>query len=96
MSRQLYIYVDWDHSLHNRSAKYHEGTSALKLKGDQKEGKDTVMSLESLGDLTQHYTNLGNLGCVIVKGVQGYCSFINGIYRRVEDLFFEQRCFFSI
>eukprot|EP00043_Microstomoeca_roanoka_P008749 m.84045 g.84045 ORF g.84045 m.84045 type:complete len:113 (-) comp14373_c0_seq1:347-685(-) len=52
---------------------------------------DTVTSVKSLGDLTHHYTNVGVLGCVIIKGVQGYCSFLNGIYRRVEDLTYEDR-----
>ncbi|EGD82775.1 hypothetical protein PTSG_03425 [Salpingoeca rosetta] len=51
----------------------------------------TVTSVQSLGDLTHHYTNMGALGCVIIKGVHGYCSFLNGIYRRVEDITYEDR-----
>lgn len=29
--------------------------------------------------------------CMVIKGVRGYASFLNGAYRRVEDYLHEKR-----
>eukprot|EP00055_Hartaetosiga_balthica_P017753 m.122389 g.122389 ORF g.122389 m.122389 type:complete len:357 (+) comp9395_c0_seq3:130-1200(+) len=54
-------------------------------------------NITCLDDLTHHYANpLLQQPCVIMKGIQGYCSFLNGIYRKVEAVVHHGRPVFRL
>ncbi len=51
--------------------------------------------VQSLSELTAAASGAGGASevapCVVIKGVKGYASFLNGTYRRIEGLSHESR-----
>lgn len=49
-------------------------------------------AINSLSELTHHYVEATPPSSVIIRGVTGYARFLNGPYRRVEDMQHDGRC----